>query len=210
MPATSNSISLRASFSALTCLLLSLALVLSLAACDSGGGNGDGDGPGEQPFEDSFTLNVTGEGVDESFEGASFFGEVTEEGETVFAIYFGEADEETPGDINPNDGFFGVFVRQSGGGVSTQTYTVADIEASNIAPDAFLFALISDSGTSLIGSRSGTLTITSTSNNTIEGTFDMEGVRIIGTTGAETDVTISGSFQAEDATSFNGLPLPSF
>jgi hypothetical protein len=160
-----------------------------LAACDSGSD--------DVRFTDSsYELDVTGDGIDASFQGNALFGEDSDDyGEPYFAIVF--TDQRDIDDIDAEEDNFGAFVRR-GSGVSRREYAVADIVSSSLDSGDFLFLLSEEEGTDVYVSRGGTLTITSRSSSVIEGTFSVPGTRVrySDTDTTVADVTIAGNFEA--------------
>lgn len=171
-----------------------LLLLGLLTACDSGGDNDDGPDPGDLSQE--FTLNVTGNGVDESFEGFSGWSEVNDgTGATSFVVIFAEnSGSQTSGSSG--------FLYRLGSRPGTGTYAVADIDTETDALVDFAFYFLRSSGTSSFVSyysSGGTIEITSSSDNTVAGEFSIPGTRIesTGTGGVqEVEVTLSGTFSA--------------
>lgn len=172
-----------------------LLLLGLLTACDSGGDNGD-DGPDPGDLSQEFTLNVTGNGVDESFEGFSGWSEVDDgSGTTAFVVVFAENSGTT------TSGSSGFLYRQ-GDRPGTGTYAVADIDTETDALVDFAMYFLRASGSSSFVtyySSGGTIDITASSANTVAGEFSIPGTRIesTGTGGVqEVDVTLSGTFSA--------------
>jgi len=172
--------------------LVLLLLLGVLTACDSGGDNDKGLDPGDLTQE--FTLNVTGNGVDESFEGFSGWGEVDDgSGATAFVVIFAENMSST------TSGSSG-FLYRLGNRPGTGTYAVADIDIKTDALADFTFYFVRTSRSSSFVSyysSGGTIEITSSSDNTITGEFSIPGTRIESTnTGSvrEVVVTLSGTF----------------
>jgi hypothetical protein len=165
-----------------------LALPVLLAACDS---------PSDVRVEGSYTLNVTGEGVSESLQGTAFYGtDSSEDGQEYFGILFGDSDEGDASQIDPEDGTFGAFIRQGGGTPGPGSYTIGDVATSELdSGDFFLVVTTQDDGYVYV-SRGGSLTITETLADAIEGTFTVPGVRVQEGSQTVTEVTLSGSFLA--------------
>jgi len=179
------------------CKGLALLLLLGLlTACDSGGDNGDDDGPDPGDLTQEFTLNVTGNGVDESFEGFSVWGEPDDgSGATAFVVVFSENSGST---MSGSSGF----LYRQGDRPGTGSYAVADIDTETDALVDFAFYFLRTSGSSTFVnyySSGGTIDITTSNDNTVAGEFNIPGTRIepTGTGGVqEVDVTLSGSFSA--------------
>lgn len=174
-----------------------LALVLALSACDSGGDDDDDDN-----VSGSFSLNIMGNGLNESLSGAAFFGEDTDGAEAVFVIYFGDGDEATPDEIDTNDGIFGGFVRGSGGGVAAQTYGVGNAQTA-VAPNQFTFIMSTEDGNVVYFSQGGTLTITSISDDVIEGTFSVQTTQAVDNIITAGNLSATGTFRARSEASFD-------
>lgn len=170
-------------------------LALALTACDSGGDNDDDDN--NQP-PGSFAIVVTGD-TDFELDGFAFFGEAEdpETGEDVFVIYFSE-------NANPSStqGTW-AFVGRNSARPGTGTFTFVNGELDDEIP-AEQFVLVMNvgsggAGSSTFVSDSGELTITSSSSNRVEGSFDVTatGFQVTGGgAGEELSVSIEGSFDA--------------
>ena len=169
-------------------------LALALTACDSGGDNGDDNNqsPG------SFSIVVAGD-ADLEIEGFAFFGEAEDPdtGEDVFIIYLSES-------ANPSSAqATGAWIGRNSGRPGTGTFTFVDGELDGEIPeDQFVLVMTVGAGSDesrTFVSNSGELTITSSSSNRIEGSFDVTGTGFQitgGVPGEELSVTIEGNFDA--------------
>ena len=169
-------------------------LAIALTACDSGGDNDDDN---NQP-PGSFSIVVAGD-MDLEMDGFAFFGEAEhpDTGEDVFVIYFSESANPS----NPQGRW--AFVGRNSGRPGTGTFSFVNGELDGELPDdQFILVMTVGSvgaGSSTFVSDSGELSITSSSSNRVEGSFEVTatGFEISGGgTGEELNVTIEGSFDA--------------
>lgn len=173
-----------------------LATVFAAAAC----GNGDnGMGPGQGEFE----VEVSGD-VTASFNGTALHGESTDPNtqEQGWVLLLTTGD---PNDVNS------VFVVRLGGRPGTGTYSLVDISTTgdlDVGDWAAVVTLsVSGQLTYVGGSLSGTVTITSSSGERVQGNFTIQ------VTGQDpnnpqqmADATVTGTFDATSSTvGFPGL-----
>lgn len=174
-------------------LLLSSALLLTLAACDSGG-----DDDGGSTVSGEATLNISGDGIDRSFDWNAFYavGTDPESGNSGVVVYLYTGEEFTG-----EDSF--AFMARESDRPGEGSYSFADIDSSSdeVFRDQFGFIglLPAESGTFELfySSGGGRLDITTSSSSRLAGQFNLSGTFYgspADTSGAE--VTISGSFDA--------------
>ena len=177
--------------------LLSAALIamlaLTTAACDST----DGDDDNDQQLG-TFNLEISGD-AEASFDGFAFFGEAEdpETGDNVFVIYFSES--ENLGTQAARYAFIG----RNAGRPGTGTFSVVALDqgGDDIPEDEFVMIVsLGATPTSAISylSNGGEISITSSSSNRLEGSFDINatGLQFDGTETQELNVTVEGSFDA--------------
>lgn len=156
--------------------LLLVLCCLGFAACDAS----DPD-EGPQSFGSS-TIKVEGaEAAEASFDGFAAFTIVTDEGDPYFNLLL------TDRSIATEDVAKLVAFQRAGNRPETGTYT---IDGEDVL--SFYLAEISEDDGVLVGGDEGTLTITRSSDRSIEGSFTFTGVELA--SGEET--TVSGSFKA--------------
>lgn len=134
----------------------------------------DSTGPEEEdiPGEGNFTVTVTGD-VDHSFSGQAFFSSVTDTdtGEAGFVLSM------TANSENTSSGGMAWFVRENSTTPGSGSYTISDYEDSeseNRNPEDFVVSpLVIHSETSFYGgSKSGELSISTSSENSLAGTAE--------------------------------------
>ena len=208
-------------------LLVALFLAVTTLGCDSGGD----DGPAS--FENRFELEITPTGTanavaakqtaSTTLDGFSFFVDATdpETGEDVFAIYFTGQDQF--GQQAAQDGLFGLVLRLSSR-PSTGTYTFADIDSPNAFEDEFAMVLFEDVGnvggtaatsSTYYVSTGGSMTLDRSDAGRVRGSLSVQATRFTfdpqnpaGVT--ETEVTVTGTFDADDANEVIGQGFTSF
>ena len=181
--------------SVFTIFLVSAMLLVGLSACDSTDSNDD---PGDMPPE---TASVT---VGESnLELNAFFaaGEDPETGVELFIIYLTESDET---DFERESrGFIARFGSQPGAG--TYAFGNFDIEEDDIEDDrledefVFEFREVEDGEefpTSIILSNGGELTINTSTDSEVTGSFEVDATEFPFLEGDQTDVSVEGTFNA--------------
>lgn len=187
-------------------LLLGAALIVSLAACDS---NGGGDG-GEETPNASFSLSISGDGVNQSLDGFAYFGEAEdpETGEEAFVIFLSEEEN-----INQQGTYSYAIIGRSSSRPGDGPYDFADLDSDDDIPNsAFVGWVAIVSGEQItdiyFSNSGGSLDITSSSSSRVEGSFSIDATGFsISDPEEEVDVTIEGSF---DARSNNVFLPPSF
>lgn len=189
-------------------LWLPLALALSFAACDSG--MDEEEDPPISP--DEFELTISGEEIDETLLGESFFyaGTAPDTEEEVFIIYFAEGIDEP--DESQEEWTIGI-VGRSTDRAGEGTYSIVNIETfdqdeeiEDVLRNDFVFWMVeyADTSYSVYGSNSGELTITSSSSERVVGTLEVDATAYFTTMDEEEEpetqqVTISGAFNASSA-----------
>jgi hypothetical protein len=200
----------------ITLLLVALCLALTTMGCDSGGDDG------AASFENRFDLEIaptgTANAVDAkqtavtTLDGFSFFVDATdpETGENIFAIYFTGQDQF--GQQAAQDGLFGLVLR-NGSRPAAGTYNFASTDAPNAFEDDFAMILFEDvgnfSGTTSTPytyyvSTGGTMTLDRSDADRVTGSLSVQATRLTfdpqdpaGVT--ETSVTVTGTFDSDDA-----------
>lgn len=180
--------------------LLCGVLLLALAACDSNGGDDD---EGEDDLASGeATLSLSGEGIDESFDWNAAFavGTDPDTGEEGIVIYL------YPGQDIAGAAQYAFISRVGATRPSTGTYEFGDVDTDE--DDAFMqkFGMLgmlqsSNQTFELFYSDAGSLTITSSSQDRLAGSFDIDGTFFTYSGGQqepqEVDIDITGSFDAE-------------
>jgi hypothetical protein len=181
-------------------LITGVAAVLLLGACGSDKGPTDGgdDGIGGT----SFTANVTG-GITLSMSGSAYYGDgqdgTTEGG---FGVALGALDENASSNI--------ALVRNLGGRAPVGTYPIFDFSTDASPEDAefAVYASLSSNGARQIcRSRTGSLEITASAGEWVEGKFGSHlfCLPMLDPSSTDTlDVTVAGTFKARKAV----VPLP--
>lgn len=197
-------------------LLVALFLAVTTLGCDSGGD----DGPAS--FENRFELQITPTGTtgavaakqtsSTTLDGFSFFIDATdpETGDDVFAIYFTGQDQF--GQQAAQDGLFG-FVLRLGSRPSTGTYTFANTDSPDAFEDEFAMILFEDVGNfdgttaasyTYYVSTGGSMELDRSDSGRVTGSLSVQATRLTfdpqnpsGVT--ETDVTVTGTFDADEA-----------
>lgn len=168
---------------------LAAVLALSLVAACSDDEDGDG-ATGPDTSEGTFTATVSGD-VDASIQGEAAWGGATdpETGDQAWVVALGDESQNAVlvvhiGDDQPNE----------------QSYSLADITGTQDfeAGTAALIVVTIDSSTLSVGSTGGSITVTSSSSDRVQGTFSItaSGVLLENGMSTEVDVTISGEFDA--------------
>ena len=197
-------------------LLVALLLAVTTLGCDSGGDDGSAS------FENRFELQITPTGTasavaakqaaSTTLDGFSFFVDATdpETGEDVFAIYFTGQDQF--GEQAAQDGLFGFVLRLSSR-PSTGTYNFASTDSPNAFEDDFAMILFEDIGNfdgttaasyTYYVSTGGSMTLDRSDAGRVTGSLSVQATRLTfdpqNPAGAsETDVTVTGTFDADDA-----------
>lgn len=179
-------------------LALLLALPLTLAAC---GDDDETTGPGDV-VEGTFSASLSGD-LDESLDGVAFFGESTDPatGETAWVLWLSTTESETTGRTL----YFARYDDRPG----TGTYSLANVETDDFQTGAsgevgsFYLDTASD-GAAVFGSTGGSLVITESEGDRMEGTFTVQATGSIwdGSTTRDGDVTITGEFTAVGGTTY--------
>jgi hypothetical protein len=208
-------------------LLFALCLALTTVGCDSGGDDGS------VSFENRFELEVTPTGTASSaaskqtatttLDGFSFFVDATdpESGENIFAIYFTGQDQL--GQQSAQNGLFG-FVSRLGSRPAAGTYSFASTDTPGAFEDDFAMILFEDvgnfSGTpntpyTYYVSTGGSMTLDRSDADRVTGSLSVQATRLTfdpqdpsGLT--ETSVTVTGTFDSDDANEVIGQGLTSF
>lgn len=192
---------------------------LALSSCGSTDTNNETD------IDNRFSIEIlpssengTSVIVRETLEGFSFFatGQDPETGEQGFGIYLNNSEDFT---VNSSqNGLFGYLAKQSGQ-PGTGTFELADINNDDTGFDTgeeFAFVIIRNSGSqqqsSFIIGESGSVNITRSDSERVEGSISATGVEmIIGSDGVtETPVTITGEFTASGVDLFLGSDFTPF
>lgn len=189
--------------SSLLRLLLVLPLALALAACDSnddtgggggpgggdpGGGDPGGNGPGGSLIGQS-TVQVTEAGpANASFTGGAFFQVHDREGEPFFQLdLYSAATAESESGLSERVRLYGYSER-----LGTGTYPLNDPSEGRRIFASYTYMGPDPADYINISAHEGTLTITSSSDSRLEGSFTFTGsVSIDQETG-----TVTGSFEA--------------
>lgn len=189
-------------------LLLAIAFTFSLSACDSGGSNEEDDDDISEVDDGEAAVSIDGD-PSGSFDGYAYFFDVVdeEEGEPYFGLMLNNTDSETPG----QSGQFIWIARQSSRPSSGQyDFATIDEETTDLQSDQFVAVALSiveeDNTTAYYLSHGGTLTITSSSDDRVAGSFSIEasGFQFNSETqeNEEVDVTLEGTFDANPADTF--------
>ena len=169
---------------------------MSLSACDSTDSNGDAD---DTPPETA-SMSVG----DSDVELNAFFaaGEDPETGEEGFIIYFTESEELT--DETDFQGVSTGFIARVGSqpGAGTYAFGNLDIEDDDdLLEDEFVFVFqeVEDGEefpTSIMLSNGGELTINTSTDSEVTGSFEVDATEFSFLEGDETDVSVEGTFNA--------------
>jgi len=181
---------------------LTLILGMLLVACDSGGDSGDeNEGP---QLQESFTMTISGNGVDKTYEGIAYWAEAPDnQGDTAFAI---SLTNNSSTDVSATGLIF-----RAGQRPGTGTYSVANIDGeSSDALSNFAIYLVDASATnSFIGyfSDGGDINITESNGNVVAGNFTIPGTLIQSSPDQQDriDVTIDCTFEASNNPRFVSL-----
>ncbi len=171
---------------------LTLMMVAAMLLACGGDGNG-GTGPGNGG--PAFAADVTGD-VETSIEGDALFGEILDPtAGAVFAVEMSESD--------PTGGSLIQIMRVGEGVPGTGTYQLTDaISGTPAEGDWVAAAYDSDNGqlTAIFAATSGTVNVTSVTQNTVKGTFtfDAEG-GLLSDPGTTLAITVTGRFTASSA-----------
>ena len=181
----------------LTFMLTGAVLV---SGCDSDG-NDDDDNGGN--ITGTFDVQITGDGINESFDGLAFWGtgEDEETGEEGFAIILTEPETEQEPDLlafympgsRPDEGTYPIFDSMTGGD---------DIDPGTFG--AFVSA-----GNLIIAITDGTVDIETSSSTRVAGDFSLTGTSIDLSNPTEgVEVTVTGDFNA--VFTADGAEIPDF
>ncbi|MES3630883.1 MAG: hypothetical protein PPP56_12040 [Longimonas sp.] len=186
----------------LTTLFVGVALLVGLAACDSTDSNSDDDPDALAPETARVSI-----GDDGSTTLNAFFatGENPETGEEGFVVYLTESDDVT-GEQDLLSGS-AAFIAREGPRPSSGTYTFADLdfdqEDDTLIRDQFGFVywdLSGDAGfpSRVVVSNSGELTISTSTNDQVTGSFEIEATAVSFSQDEFTEeaVSVSGIFDA--------------
>ena len=208
-------------------LLLALVLAFTTLGCDSGGDDG------AASFENRFELQIAPAGTANAgvvkqsatttLDGFSFFVDATdpETGDDVFAIYFTGQDQF--GQQAAEDGLFGFVLRLSSR-PSTGTYNFASTDSQSAFEDEFAMILFEDIGNfdgttaasyTYYVSTGGNMTLDQSDAGRVSGSLSVQATRLTfdpqNPAGvSETDVTVTGTFDADDANEVIGQGFTSF
>lgn len=168
----------------LICLFASVSLT---AGCDSGGDDDDNGGNVTGTFE----VDISGEGIDESFSGIAVFGEGedSETGEDAFVIVMPSSQANT----TANAVYLVIATSRPG----TGTYDIVSTEGE--LGDAFQAIAYSDNV--LFAGTDGTVTITTSTSARVAGTYSFSALNLVN----QAEVTVEGSFNA--VTGAVGIPF---
>ncbi len=200
---------IRFSLRSFAALLVASVLTLSLSACDSGGSNDD------DSIDNRFSLEITqsetssaAKATAETVEGFSFFaqGEDPETGNQAFGLYF--ADDQELSQQGAQNGLFGIVARASNR-PGTGSYSVSDSDAG-INAGSFVMVLYKDLGASTgtyYVANSGTVNFTSSENDRIEASVDVQATEYTFDQNqlVTNTVSITGSLTAKNAETFLGF-----
>lgn len=186
----------------LTTLFVGVALLVGLAACDSTDSNSDDDPDALAPETARVSI-----GDDGSTTLNAFFatGENPETGEAGFVVYLTESDDVT-GEQDLLSGS-AAFIAREGPRPSSGTYAFADLdfdqEDDTLIRDQFGFVywdLSGDAGfpSRVVVSNSGELTISTSTNDQVTGSFEIEATAVSFSQDEFTEeaVSVSGIFDA--------------
>jgi hypothetical protein len=198
--------------------LAAMALLLMVAACDSGGG------AEEESFANEFSFSISevtpstaplaAQQASTTLDGFSFFFEGTEpeSNEDLFLIYFTQNNDLS--DESASQGLFGFVVRYGPRpGVGDGNFVSLDTVVEPTEDfGMMLLEGVGDFGTAggsfqWYLSDGGTIDVTTSSEDRVEGTINAEAMRVSfdGSASDTTRVTIDGSFAAQSANSFVGF-----
>jgi hypothetical protein len=179
--------------------LLSLVLLFSFAACDSA----EDDGPGNVD-NGEFSADFGGD-LDGSFGGNAFFSVVENPdipGERGFLLFLTDAE------LTGADAQYGeyIFFARLGDRPGEGSYALADItDDTDVDTEGMTYGiyynLTGQTAAAFLGSESGSLNITSSSEDQVSGSFNFEAAGFDSSTGQPITGTLSGSFEARNANS---------
>jgi hypothetical protein len=181
---------------------LTLILGMLLVACDSGGDSGDGNqGP---QFQESFTMTISGNGINETYEGIAYWAEAPDnQGDTAFAISLSSN--------SSTDAAATGLIFRTGQRPGTGTYSVANIddEASDPLSNFAIYLIDASATNSFTGyfSDGGDINITESTGNVVAGNFTIPGTLIQSSPNQQDriDVTIDCTFEASNNPGFVSL-----
>jgi hypothetical protein len=161
----------------LSVVALCLAVTVMLSSCDSGGSDGDDNNKNNSPG--SFSATITGH-VSASLAGVAV--STGSAGTGGWGIVFGPGKLETM-----------TLVAAAEDRPSSGTHPiVAFNETSSTTPEIEFFgSVVLENGTASYSTKSGTLTITSSSSTRVEGSFNFTAERFVGQ-----EITVTGTFSA--------------
>ncbi|PEN13748.1 hypothetical protein CRI94_06650 [Longibacter salinarum] len=164
--------------------------MVSLTACDSN----DGDN-GSAQADASFTMTISGNGVDKTYEGLAYWAEVTDDqGQTSFAVALTNSQSTQTAATG--------FIFRRGQRPGSGTYDVVEINSeTGTAFTNFGIYLVDATQTSSFTayySDGGEIQITESTSNTVAGEFSIPGTVIESSSSGqtETSVTIECDFNA--------------
>lgn len=198
--------------------MLAVVLAFTVVACDSGGENQE-DVQNEFSFDitevsnASEAVTATTGNTQTTLNGFSFFFEGTDPNtnEKLFLIYFTQ-DSELSSESS-STGLFGFVIRNTLR-PEADVYNFVSLDADpELSTDIgmMLFESVGDYGTggsfSWYLSDGGTMQMTTSSDNRVEGTISADAMKVSfdGTAADTTRVTIGGTFTAKNADSFVGI-----
>lgn len=184
-------------------LLLAAALILSLSACDSGGSNEEEPDVEEGRVEISINGDASG-----TFDGYAYFFDVVDDstGESAFGLILNNTNS-----ANQSGQYIWIARESSRPGTGQYDFAAIDEENSDLRPDQFIAVALSvvndDSAMgSIYFSNGGTLTLTSSSDDKVAGSFIIEAVSFRYNSESEeleeVDITLEGAFDANPTNSY--------
>ncbi len=151
---------------------------------------------GTEPEENSFAVTISG---DTSFtiEGEAIFGVSVTQGREYWVIFLSRG---TFGGLD----FDAIAIGRHGSAtpIEVGTHTIVDADSDNLDPEdidaVYVLRRSADGSIASYGSDTGTITVTSASNDLIRGEFSFEAdfELAVGSFGGVEEITISGSFTA--------------
>lgn len=175
-------------YSLLACFL---AGALLITGCDSNDDDGDGGGGGGGGNLGTASVQITGEGIDEEFDGVSFFfsGEDPETGEQGTVIWMSPSQSQQTSQA--------VWFYMSNDRPGEGTFTLVDLtdgDSETELESSFGATALFDNLSVL--SSGGTLRITTSSSTRVAGNFDFVGTAFSVANPEGVEVTVEGSFSA--------------
>lgn len=177
-----------ASPSALLRCFIVLLIAGALTACDSGSDDG-----GSPLLESSFSIDISGQGVDRSYSGNAYNGVIEDsDGKQTFAVTLDVLDESAA---------VTGFLHRSGTRPSEGTYALADIDdATAVSQSTFIFYIVdaTDNVPDVYVANGGQVTITESTGDVVRGELSIPATYVELSPSGETrsDVQIDVSFTA--------------